>query len=91
MKRSFIKMAVVLLLSSTALLFCVFNSKTKDFFELNVESLAAGESIPLLCNTNSPIIICSAFCRSCGTLWTVPGISGQYINGSSRCICGASL
>lgn len=63
------------------------------YFRENLEALTEAEqpSIPLDCSTTSPIIFCGAFCRSCGIMWRVPGISGQYIDGSSTCICGAIL
>ena len=72
---------------------CIASSHiSKDMLEANVEALATGEmSIYLNCSTTSPVIYCSAFCLYCGTLWSVPGISGQYINGSSRCLCGTIL
>ena len=64
-----------------------------SMLEDNLEALIQTEtpSIPLLCSTTSPIIYCFAFCSSCSTMWSVPGISGQYIEGSSFCTCGAQL
>lgn len=63
------------------------------YFRDNLEALTEVEqpTILLECSTTSPIIVCSTFCRSCQTMWRVPGISGQYIDGSSICICGAAL
>lgn len=68
-------------------------NRKETFLEWNLEALSQNEtpSIQLECSTTSPIIYCSAFCFSCRLLWQVPGISGQYIDGSSTCTCGATL
>ena len=61
-------------------------------FYQNIEALADVETtVSLTCNVSSPIIVCSAFCLNCGTLWTVPGVSGQYVKGSDSCVCGSIL
>ena len=70
----------------------VVKSRTNDqLFIANVEALTMTEKITLTCDTASPIIVCSAFCRKCGTLWTVPGVSGQHVDGTDRCICGGTF
>lgn len=75
---------------------CIHNQKghvNESFFEQNLEALSQNETPTniLKCSTTSPIIFCGALCRSCNTAWFVPGISGQYVEGSSTCLCGATL
>ena len=75
---------------------CIHNQKwhvNDSFFEWNLEALSQNETPTniLECSNSSPIIYCFVYCPSCGTMWTVPGVSGQYVNGSSTCTCGATL
>lgn len=87
--------STLLILSAT--FFCIGNHRNSRNAEAvlpqqNVEALTGGEiTTELKCNTFSPIIICTAFCRNCNTMWTVPGISGQHLDGEDRCPCGSVL
>ena len=92
-KQIIVYLLSTIILSALLTMHIVFHNSKNVFVNLNVEALTDTESLtlPLNCSTTSPIIICSTFCRSCSTLWTVPGISGQYIEGSSKCLCGAVL
>ncbi len=95
MKRKTI-IAIIAILFMAGIFMCLVNQYRptyEQFLEQNLEALSQNEapSIQLECSTTSPIIYCSALCLSCKTLWSVPGISGQYVDGSSTCLCGATL
>lgn len=83
--------ALILLVIVVATIVFTRNERDPEYclFRQNVEALTRGEgTVTLSCNTSSPNIVCCAFCTNCGTLWTVDGVSGQYVNASSRCVCG---
>ena len=93
MKKKKSILTITLIVASLAVSFKYGLSPSENLFVKNIEALTQteGGTTDLQCSMTSPILYCGVLCRNCNTLWTVPGMSGQYIDGSSSCTCGATL